>query len=642
MIIYNNNREFIGIDEENLKSLGYPSFTSLLSEAADFADLFVKVPGHVHNFKHVHWIDFILCATDKNSSKAIIHANGKSFSCVLDIKTIYLTSAPTKQSYNITLNNLRALSAEELQGISGELQSRPAPVAAPVTPAPIVEQEPEEEEIEVKTPTEASQSDEIDISEEIDIDKLPELETSAVEQDPYEVEDEFNLDVFEVSDEDLEKIGEAETTETQMTREDLHENLHEHVAIDEDLEETIEEEIPEIVEVEEDLSLATDEVSAEGEGEEDEYVFDIQETADALEMDVATIQDFVNDFIDQAKDFKPKLYEAVEHDDMIELKSLSHQLKGVAANLRIHDAQDILIQINKAEDFTHSTQDLDKFYRIISKLAGEEPEVKAKVATPTPAVEDPIIEEQPADINEETLDIDDIDTPEIDEDALEINDDEDEALEIADIDTPEIDEDALEINDDEEDALEIADIDTPEIDEDVLEINDDEEDALEIADIDTPEIDEDVLEINDDEEDALEIAEDDFDLLDEEQNELIGANQQNDILDEIEELKPAQTYNKMSVANEIGLDEESFNELFEDFSNESKALVLEAQEAIEANDAQKWQHAAVKLKGMSDNMRVTSFKSDIEALITIQDSSDAQKSLNKINETLLSIIETKD
>jgi hypothetical protein len=290
MIIYNNNREFIGIDEDNLKSLGYPNFTSLLSEAADFADLFVKVPGHVHNFKHVHWIDFILCATDKSSSKAIIHANGKSFSCVLDIKTIYLTASPTKQSYNISLNNLRALSSEELQNISGELQSRPAPVAAPVTPEPVEEPEPqEEEEVEIKTPTEASQSEEVEISNEIDIDELPALETSEVEQDPYEAEDEFNLDVFEASEEDLAEIGDAETSDSQMTREDLHENLHEHVSIDEDLEE---EAIPEIVEVEEDLTPTTDEAVTED--EEEAYVFDIQETADALEMDVATIQDFVS------------------------------------------------------------------------------------------------------------------------------------------------------------------------------------------------------------------------------------------------------------------------------------------------------------------------------------------------------------
>lgn len=619
MIIYNNNREFIGIDEENLKSLGYPNFTSLLSEAADFADLFVKVPGHVHNFKHVHWLDFILCATDKSSSKAIIHANGKSFSCVLDVKTIYLTSSPTKQSYNISLNNLRALSAEELQNISGELQSRPAPVAAPVTPKPVTEPEPtEEEEVEIQTPTEASQSeeviDEFDISNEMDIEELPTLETSEVEQDPYEVEDEFNLDVFEASDEDLAEIGEAETDDIQMTREDLHENLGDHVSLDEEIEDIA----PEVVEVTEELAPITLETNADGE-EQDEYIFNIQETADALEMDVATIQDFVNDFIMQAKDFKPKLYEAVEHDDMIELKSLSHQLKGVAANLRIHDAQEILIQINKAEDFTYSLRDLDKFYNIISKLSGEEPEVKkTEGVKPAPVIEEPSIEEKPADIkvdipeeNENEIEVAEIDLPEIDEDSLEINDN----------------EDVIEINDD-QDVVEISEIDLPEIAEDTLEINDTE----------------DLLEINDDEE-ALEIkdiSEDDFDLLDEEQEELIGTNDQNDILDEIEELKPAQTYDKMGAANEIGLDEESFNELFDDFSNDSKLLISEAQEAIEADDAQKWQHAAVKLKGMSDNMRIDSFKSDIEALITLQDSSDAQKLLDKINEALLSIIETKD
>ena len=574
MIIYNNNREFIGIDEDNLKSLGYSNLAALLTEAADFADLFVKTPGHVHNFKHVHWIDFILCATDKNSSKAIIHANGKSYSCVLDIKTVYLTSAPNKQSYQINLTNLRALSGEEVQNISGELQSRPAPVAAPIMNEVEPKVEPDEEP-EIKTPTEASQSDEeqLDISDlDTQAEDLPKLETSQVEQDPYEIEDEFNLDVFEPTQDELDRIGDADEVAQDealdfdeaptMTRDDLHENLHEHVSIDDDLEdEPLQETEPE--------QVATADDSNDGLSD---YVFDIQETADALEMDVATIQDFVDDFILQAKDFKPKLYEAVEDDDVIELKSLSHQLKGVAANLRIHDAQDVLIDINKAEDFTYSIRDLDRFYNIIAKLAGEEPEVKQKtpeIKQKAPVINEPEIEEKPMDITNEIADV------------------EDEPLGISD----ELD-------------------DTPEI----------------------ASVEDEPLEINDNE----------FDMLDIEQEQLIDNNEKNDLLDEIEEKTTQQTYNKMSVANEIGLDEDSFNELFEDYADESKILISQAQEGINADQFAVWQDAARKLKGMSDNMRVTSLESNLEALIKLQDSSNAQKLLNEINETLISVLESKD
>ncbi|WP_241856047.1 hypothetical protein [Sulfurimonas lithotrophica] len=579
MLIYDNKKQFIGIDEDNLKSLGYSNLASMQAEAADFADLFVKIPGHIHNFKHVHWIDFMLCSTDKSSSKVIIHANGKNFSSVLDIKTIYLTSNPTKPAYNISLNNLRFLSAGETQEISGELQTRVAPVSTPYV-AEIEKEEDEEvqtqeisESVEVLDATPSVvENDIMDI--DIDEDIIPQ---SKVEEDPYELEDEFNLDVFEPSSEELEKIGDAEPEDRQITREDLAENLHEHIILDDDTEDIN-------IESEEVISSAPAEVQSDTEEEaESDYIFDIQETADALEMDIATIQDFINDFIMQAKEFKPKLYEAVDNDDMIELKSLSHQLKGVAANLRIHDAQEILIQINKASDFTTSIADLNKFYKIIAKLAGEDIEDKKPETKP-------IIENN------------------IEDEPLEIADVEDEPLEIADIE-----DEPLEIADVEDEPLEIADIE-----DEPLEIADVEDEPLEIADIDN------------------------FDILDEEQDELIDTKEKENILNEIEDIKPTQLYDKMVVANEIGLDEESFNELFDDYAKASKELISEIKEAIESNKSQIWQHAAVKLKGMCDNMRVDAFKTDIEALITTQNSDDANNIVNNIEETLFQILELKD
>ena len=62
MLIYNYQKEFVGIDESDLKALGFSDLAQLRSESADFANFFVKTPGFVHNFKHVHWIDFVTCA----------------------------------------------------------------------------------------------------------------------------------------------------------------------------------------------------------------------------------------------------------------------------------------------------------------------------------------------------------------------------------------------------------------------------------------------------------------------------------------------------------------------------------------------------------------------------------------------------
>ena len=72
MLIYNYKKEFLGIDEADLEALGLNNLEELRSESADFADLFVKTPGHIHNFKHVHWIDYVT-NKDGAEAKVIIH-----------------------------------------------------------------------------------------------------------------------------------------------------------------------------------------------------------------------------------------------------------------------------------------------------------------------------------------------------------------------------------------------------------------------------------------------------------------------------------------------------------------------------------------------------------------------------------------
>ena len=346
MIIYNNKKEFLGIDEENLKALGFSSLADLQAEAADFADLFVKIPGYVHNFRHVHWIDFVLCEDDKKACKAIIHAKGKNYNCFLDIKIIYLTSSPHSKSYILYLNNLRALSSNENNEISGEIQARVAPITAVPTISKI-----ETEKIEtINQPTVVKES------------------IIKIEDDQYETDENLSLDAYEPSQAQLDAIGEPDVILTSTIDDEIEVDLNE-IEIEEEQEKIIEKEP--IREKEENVKTISINLEKPNLGEDlENYTFDINESAEALEMDVADIKDFINDFINQAKDFKDRLYDAVSHDNMITLKSLSHQLKGVAANLRIHDCETILVKINKANNFTTSKADLDTFYMLVARLAG--------------------------------------------------------------------------------------------------------------------------------------------------------------------------------------------------------------------------------------------------------------------------------
>ncbi len=510
MIIYNSNKEFVGIDEADLKSLGFKNLASLQAEAADFADLFVKTPGHVHNFKHVHWIDFVLCAKSVQESKAIIHANGKNFKVNLEIKTTYLTDAPSTQAFTVSLNNFGNLSADEKTEISNELQTRVSPIAAPIQTV-VADEEPKTQE------------------ESIDID-LDELQTPSIDvvQDPYETQEDDIVDIYEPTQEELSEIGEAEV---------------------EEVEESIEIEMEEV----EDSIELEDEV----EDEDEIFAFDPKKTAEALEMPISLIEEFIEDFISQAKEFKDALYNAVAQDDMIELQAYSHKLKGVAANLRVNDALEILTKINKAKDFTTSKKDLDSFYKIISKLSGEKIQT-----TKTKVVKKP---------------------------SVSIEDD-DELLEIVDDDAPAV-----------------------VIDNEELELNIDE--------------DEDEMEL---------VISDDFDILDDAITEIIQESDEKE-----QELQP-QKFDKQSVALEIGITEEIFNELFDDYIDESQNLIDSIENAIANNIPEVWRESAIKLKGMSDNMRINSFKTDLKILITTTSTDDAKSALEKIQTTLFQILEKKD
>ncbi|MCF6330359.1 MAG: hypothetical protein L3I99_02275 [Sulfurimonas sp.] len=520
MIIYNNKKEFIGIDEENLKSLGYSDLVDLQSEAADFGDLFVKTPGHVHNFKHVHWIDFILCEENKNACKAIIHTKKGNFNCILEIKTIYLTSSPNSKSYIINLNNLKTLSSTETSDISSELQTRNIPVAA------------------IAKELEETDTKETQIINTV----IPEPVKKTIIDDPYETKDDFSLDSYELSKEQHDAIGEPDVINKTALDSEIETNL----------EESNKEETSSVIEYEKNNS------------------FDIEKTAEILEMDIATIKDFVNDFVSQAKDFKNKLYNSVVEEDLVVLKALSHQLKGVAANLRIHDCQDILVKINKADNFTTSKADLDTFYELIANLSG------TKLDKPQ--------------INE-TQDIDDVDIDENDDYILEIDD-------TLSTETKNKTE-TLEIEDDDY----------------ILEFNDT------IISTNTSNEDDNIPDIED------------FDSLDVQQDKLFQ---------EVQEESSIIKYNKVKIAEEIGLDTQSFDKLFDDYLDESEDLISIMEVSIENDDPINWNHSALKLKGMSDNMRIDNFIPELQTLILTDNQANAQEALIKVQASLSQIIITKD
>ncbi|WP_428738114.1 Hpt domain-containing protein [Sulfurimonas sp.] len=416
MLIYNYKKEFIGIDEKDLKTLGLENLAQLRSEAADFADLFVKTPGFVHNFQHVHWIDYISCADSSEQPQVVINANGNLFKATVTISSSYLADSPTQKAYIVNLNHLRGLTDAEKNSISADLLDRPIPSnAAPIEPVSFTSEVDTYDETPKSTPSNDLVEDEYDtVAEET-------LQSPDTEMDLLSIDDVVD-DAFELHPE----LQQQEDVSTEIPdRLDIPESI--------EMEEKIEDVIAEVpqkefaqpqpsTEIDEDLEKAL----------HSDYVYNPQIASDELGLPLDLIEEFIEDFINQAKEFKPGLYSALDEGDIDNVKILSHKLKGVAANLRIEDALEVLTTVNTTSDINAIKKNLDIFYVIIAKLAGEE---LALNVAPQNAPEE-VEEEMVFDLKDDTSSNDDIslveETAKQEENTIEEND-----YSIADDDVPE-------------------------------------------------------------------------------------------------------------------------------------------------------------------------------------------------------------
>lgn len=577
MLIYNYQKEFVGIDESDLKTLGFSDLAQLRNESADFADLFVKTPGFVHNFKHVHWIDFVTCAEGSDDSKVVIHANGKNFRCILDIKTAYLVDNPTKKAYIINLSNLRTLTHSENEQIAGDILEKPAHIASAQsnvvfnTPEFTDEFNAEEEDKTVVQSQELQESVEVthDPYEISNIDTLDELGSN-----PQIIEDIYEDSPIDLYDEPLE-IGEPEAYES--------EDEYIHIEPEEQPEEQI----------------ATP-VAAQVLNTQSDYVYDPHLASDELGLPVDLIEEFIQDFINQAKDFKDDLYQSLLDGNMDNVKILSHKLKGVAANLRIEDAFEVLTNINTSGDTDEIKTNMDTFYLIIEKLSGKNIQ-ESEIAK---SQEEISMETEIEEIPEDKSDDDDDDL------ILSFKDDDEVKTQekIEDIEVPQKIE-MPELADDDFLNNDITKNYTPELELEEITLDN------EIGDLDEIDID-------------FESTQDDTFL-----NESIEI-EELDALEETATELSQSTFNKAMAASEIGIDSQSFDALFDDFIIEARNDCTKINEAVQQDDAQTWKETAVKLKSMSDNMRIHDFTKELESIINTQDADLVKESIDLISAKL--------
>lgn len=340
MLIYNGNKEFVGITEDTLRSVGYNNATELLEDSVDFADLFENRPGYLHNFKNFSWLEYII-HNDQDNPKARIRCNGKVYESSFEIDNYaFITSDGSEPGFSVELTDL-VLIGDDDGTQERELFEPEAPQALQM---PDLMQnktisKPEIPEIKESIP------EPIPVSETVEPLPMPDL------MEDIEITEEENLAVSPL---DIDLMSETPI-------DDLPDNDLDIPMVHEEIEHT------------EIKTAQTPQIDIEGLELKiaPEYVYDPSIAADELGLPSDLIDEFVGDFIIQAKKFRPDIEEAISSQDFDNIQILSHKLKGVAANLRIENALEVLTVINSEKDINKLEKYLSYLYQIIEQLEGK-------------------------------------------------------------------------------------------------------------------------------------------------------------------------------------------------------------------------------------------------------------------------------
>ncbi|WP_455757613.1 Hpt domain-containing protein [Sulfurimonas sp.] len=565
MLIYNSKKEFLGIDESDLQALGFSDLSELQAQANDFADMFVKTPGYIHNFQHVNWIDFVACADADTNSRVIINTNNKNFRSNIDVKTAFLNDDPSSKAFLVYLNNIIEVSLDGSNTFVDVMTEDTLKFTEPKKDKPQLDSK---------------------------INEYNHYDSNIPKQEAKQENKQENKIITT-----YEKAEIEDNVEISLDNEDIKLEIEEEPVVEEKVLESVEQSVTEM------------EVFDNG------YYYDPQIASSELGLPIDLIEEFIEDFIAQAKEFKGGLYSSLDNGDSENVKSLSHKLKGVAANLRIEDAFETLVVINTSDNHNEISEHLDTFYKIISKLSGEKIAVtKNKIvqSNELESVVEPVKE--------------DLDEP-LEIDIFSVNDKIEEPItqpkkELA------LEEDDLVLSFKDESISDHhvpSKIEMPELADDEF-LSPASEDQIDVDDsIDIENIsDEEIISLQD-----KSIEMDDIELLDDYE---IEDDQSLDItlVEEPEIIE----YNKKKIADEIGISLESFLTLFNEYIDEAKQFSSNISQAVKKDDYKQWRSKALGLQSMNESMRIETFADDLMKLIETKDSSVAKKASKKISQAI--------
>jgi HPt (histidine-containing phosphotransfer) domain-containing protein len=379
-----------------------------------------------------------------------------------------------------------------------------------------------------------------------------------------------------------------------------------------------------------------------------DYAYNPEVAANELGLPVDLIEEFIGDFIQQSHDFHDELFEKAAVQDRETIQTLSHKLKGVAANLRIEDAFEVLTIINTSHDFEEIKANLKYYYYLVAKLEGDEEYLTS--------LNEDTVEESHDQPEEEEKNIYDFDAPEEENEALDIP----EKPPV--FENEEIDDDIYDLDTKSEAQSQDNDVAQEETakeeEEDLFELKQDDDEPYLIMDPEQEEMpktsetlpDREFLDVVDtldstpvdsDEDFKFDAIADELKTLEEPSSEEVSTDpdlstpeieiKNEDIDMQTPEVSEEETlhYNLAEASHELGLSEELVKNLVQDFKTDTLSHIDDISTAITSFDTTTWQRLANEYKGISDNLRLVEISNELQILIRTNDAQKAKAALSR-------------
>lgn len=394
MVLYEKNGNFIGMGKDELSFLGFEDFDEFKSEHKDFADLFVNKPGYIFKFKNFSWIDYTLHSGAPKKSVVIKLKNGQEVETGLKISEIFLNNPQNNQetyycvelsqnNFQPTLNTEPKVTLEDIEKPL-EVYTTPTEETEEVVENKISLDEDFSVDYEDEELTEESQAEinedykpnienqdlklKIDLDEDFETDNVSDV-TFGNDNLEEETQEKLSINENIFENNSISTISEESEVEKPL---DNNSEIKLKLNLDEE-DEGIEDEdsnqealfIQDYDEAKEEIPVDT---SLEKESVDDEKLeFDLTHCAEELGLDLSEIAEILEDYIQKIDNGIPKIENALENENLDELKGVLIPIKSIADTLNIKVFSNILERMISS-DFENNKKLFKQFQKFSNEL----------------------------------------------------------------------------------------------------------------------------------------------------------------------------------------------------------------------------------------------------------------------------------